>query len=125
VVVVAVTTIVIVMMTATAGVVMSTEMMTAVVIGVMTVVTGVVMMVTATVAMMVVDVAQIVHPLGMSIPTARFVRNMGILLVNADGVIQMTRKRKMMEKRVHILHPMVLTQTGTLIHAPPTTSLVS
>jgi hypothetical protein len=46
---------------------------------------------------------------------------MDILLVNAGGVTPMTRKIEMMEKRMHSLHHMVLTQTGILIQAPPTT----
>jgi hypothetical protein len=125
-----VTATVIVMMIAVHGVVMSAEMMIAVVIGVITVVIDALMMVTATIVMMVtatiammmeVDVVQTVHLHGMLIPIVRSAKSMDILLVNAGGVILMTRKREMMEKRMHSLHHMVLTQTSILIQVPPTT----
>jgi hypothetical protein len=98
------------------GAVMIAEMMIAVVIGVMSIVTD---------AMKVVDTALTVYPPSSLILNAKSARNMDILQMNVGGVILMTIRRGMMQKREHILPPMVLIQIGILILVPHITLPVS
>jgi hypothetical protein len=108
--VVVVTATVSVMMTAAPGAVMSFEKMTAL---------GIAMAAEMMIA------ALTVYPPSMLILNAKSTRNMDILQMNVGGVILMTRRRGMVQKREHILPPMVLIQIGMLILLPHITLPVS
>jgi hypothetical protein len=79
------------------------------------------------VVMVVVGVFLIVPPLPMSTPTVKYARYMVTLHVTVGGAALRTRtgRRGMMEKRVHILHPMEWIPTGIPTQEPPSISLVS
>jgi hypothetical protein len=94
----------------TTGAMMSTEMMIAVTVVIHALTPFGVMMIVAKVGP---DVTVFQHP--MLTPHARYARNMVILLVTVGGVTLMTR---MMVRRVQILHPMAVTQIGTLTLVP-------
>jgi hypothetical protein len=89
------------------GDVMTAVMVIAVVIAGMSVVTC---------AMMVGAVT--VYPPGMLTLNVKSARNMATLQMSAGGATLMTRRKGMMQKREHTLHPMGLTQIGMLTPVP-------
>jgi hypothetical protein len=87
--------------------------------------TVIAVMIDATSVVMGVD-AVTVPPLLMLILNVKSARSMVTLPPTVGGATLMTRKtREKKEIRVHILHPMEWTQTGTLILVPPIISPVN